>query len=97
MGETEGGSAEATSGLTPCVSDCVARENGKEEGEDGRSWLQEYLGAWVQKGQEFRQNHVHQWSKRLQRVVPLAHCQRKDDMTQCKSFFPRTAWLIDRA
>ena len=65
--------------------------------EEGRTWLQEYLGVWVQKGQEFRQNHVHQWSKRLQRVVPLAHCQRKDDMTQCKSFFPRTSWLIDRA
>ena len=36
----------------------------------GRTWLQEYLGVWVQRGQEFRQNHVHQRGKRLQRMVP---------------------------
>ena len=65
--------------------------------EDGRKWLREYLCTWVQKGQAYRQNHVHQWSKRLRRIIPLAHCQKKDDITQCKSFFPRTSWLIDKA
>ena len=43
------------------------------ESVEGRAWLQEYLGVWIRRGQEFRQNHVHQWSKRLQRMVPLAH------------------------
>ena len=28
--------------------------------------------------------------------MPLAHCQRKDDATQCKSFFPRSSWVVDR-
>ena len=65
--------------------------------EDGRKWLRAYLCTWVQKGQGCRRNHVHQWSKLLQRIIPLAHCQKKDDITQCKIFFPRTSWLMDRA
>ena len=40
---------------------------------------------------------MRQWGMRLRRIMPLAHCQKKDDVTQCKRFFPRASWLIDRA
>ena len=46
------------------------REAGGRVDEEGRTWLREYLGTRVQKGQEHRQNYAHLWSKRLQRPAP---------------------------
>ena len=44
-----------------------------------------------------KQHHVHVFNEETQRREPLQACRRKDDPTSCKSNFPRTSWLIDRA
>jgi hypothetical protein len=59
----------------------------------GTEWWRHFQEA-VQIRQEMRQNHVHRWNEKLRKMMPLRHCQRADDPTQCKSFFPRTTWLV---
>ena len=66
-GEAEGSGSKLMSGNPKCAPVSCEADTGKQVSEEGRTWLQEYLGVWVQRGQEFRQNHVHQWNKRLQR------------------------------
>ena len=96
-----GGRAASSIVEPPCSPEPLTASDEREAGGrvdgKGRTLLREYLGTRVQQGPGHRQNHAHQWSKRLRRIMPLARCQKKGDVTQCKSFFPRTSWLIDRA
>ena len=63
---------------------------------EGRRWLQQHLGEHVQELQELKQHHVHVLNDKGERV-PLTHCRRPDNPSKCKSDFPRTKWLIDKA
>ena len=64
--------------------------------EEGAAWLSKHLSEHVQELQESKQHHVHLPNDKGERV-PLTHCKRADNPTKCKSDFPRTSWLIDRA
>ena len=55
---------------------------------DDKLWRDYYLGVHVQRIHELKQNHVHLPNKKGQ-LMPLAHCQRKDNPQKCKSDFPR--------
>ena len=66
-------------------------------GMSSKKWLREYLGRHVQSVQLRKQNHVHVYNEETKEREPLQACRRKDKPKLCKSDFPRTAWLIDRA
>ena len=61
----------------------------------GQEWLTHY-SQHVQTVQERKQNHVHTFNSKGERI-PLAHCQRSDDRKKCKADFPRTLWKISDA
>ena len=61
---------------------------------DDQQWRNTYLREHVQRVHELKQNHVHLPNKKGD-LVPLAHCQRKDNPQKCKSDFPRG--LLKRA
>ncbi len=63
---------------------------------NGQQWCKHYLTQDVQQLQEHKQHHIHLPNEQGVRV-PLGHCRRKDNPKLCKSDYPRTAWLIDRA
>jgi len=71
--------------------------SGKSVIERGRDWLRSYLSDHVQRLQELKQHHVHIWDEEKQEYIVLEHCRRKDKKNECKSFFPRTQWLISSA
>ena len=52
-------------------------------------WLDQYLRVHVQQVHEMKQHHVHLPNSKGD-LVPLAHCQRKDNPLKCKSDFPRS-------
>ena len=62
---------------------------------EGRSWLREYK-QHTQLLHYHNQHHVHILNVEGQRG-PLTHCRCNDNPQLCKSDFPRTKWLIDRA
>lgn len=62
----------------------------------GQAWLKQHLGVHVQELQEYKQHHVHLPNEKGERV-PLTHCRRPDNPSKCKSDFPRTLQLIERA
>ena len=47
--------------------------------------------------QELKQHHVHPPSGDKGERMPLTHCRRQDNPSKCKSDFPRTSWLIEKA
>ena len=55
---------------------------------EDKLWLDSYLRVHVQRVQEMKQNHVHLPNKNGE-LMPLTHCQRKDNPNKCKSDFPR--------
>ena len=65
--------------------------------DEGRSWLRQYLQVDVQRLQEQKQHHVHIYNEETKQRMPLMHCQRKDNPKLCKSDFPRTRWLCEKA
>ena len=55
---------------------------------DDQKWRDTYLRDHVQRVHELKQNHVHLPNQKGE-MMPLAHCQRKDNPHKCKSDFPR--------
>ena len=62
----------------------------------GKRWITEYFHKHVQRLQELKQHHVHTLNAKGERV-PLTHCRRPDNPKLCKSGFPRTQRIVDRA
>ena len=71
-----------------------ARRNKDEEAAD---WYTAYIKEDVERLQAYKQHHMHVWSEETGEQVPLPGCRRKDKPKECKSNFPRTAWLWDTA
>ena len=61
----------------------------------GRSWLGKYMED-VQCIQKMKQHHVHPMGDNGERKL-LEHCKRKDKPKECKSDFPRTKQLVEKA
>jgi hypothetical protein len=59
-------------------------------------WTGVCLAERVRRVQEMKQHHVLTLNQTGERV-PLLHCRRPDNPTQCEGDFPRTMWLIDSA
>ena len=76
--------------------ECISKRAYLRSSMGAAAWRDIYLGQHVQRIQELKQNHVHVLNAKGERV-PLTHCQRKDNPQKCKSDFPRTAWMIDKA
>ncbi|CAJ1424274.1 unnamed protein product, partial [Effrenium voratum] len=68
-----------------------------DEEAEATAWCQTYLDEDVGKLQTLKQHHVHNWDADTQEFKPLTGCQRQDRPNECKSAFPRTAWLREDA
>jgi len=76
------------------------RNNGKtatSERDDDQEWLRCYLGEDVQELQMHKQHHIHLLNEETGLPEPLPGCRRKDKPKECKSDFPRTRWLTEKA
>ena len=77
------------------------QENTKHEMDarvvEGMQWLQQHLHEHVQDMQELKQHHVQLPSGEKGERVPLTHCKCADNPSKCKSDFPLTTWLIEKA
>ena len=69
----------------------------KPERDDDQEWLRCYLGGDVQELQMYKQHHIHLINEETGVSEPLPGCRRKDKPKECKSDFPRTRWLTDKA
>ena len=79
----------------PLVATC--QEYAPDAVAEGQRWLRNYLEEDVEQLQLLRQHHVHVPNPQTGEREPLTHCRRADNPKKCKSDFPRTTWLIDRA
>jgi len=64
---------------------------------DPAEWVKQYIEKDVNMLQLRKQHHVHILNTQTGIREPLTACRRKDNPKLCKSDFPRTSWLIEKA
>lgn len=72
-------------------------EGAHSKRECAQEWARKFLEEDVEELQYLKQHHVHIVNEVTGERKPLTACRRKDNPKLCKSDFPRTPWLINRA
>ena len=68
-----------------------------QQEKEAKDWATTYLCDDVVKLQYLKQHHYHKYHPETGERVPLRGCQRADKPGECKSDYPRTAWVSDEA
>ena len=79
----------------PTYQNRRACESDLEATEEAQTWAMEYLREDVAKLQFLKQHHYHPFSPDSGERVPLHGCQKADRAGECKSEYPRKAWLTE--
>ena len=69
----------------------------EEEEEEAMDWARRYLCEDVVQLQYMKQHHYHKLNADTGERTPLRGCQRADKPGECKSDYPRTAWVSDES
>ena len=68
-----------------------------EEKQEAEDWARRYLCEDVVQLQYMKQHHYHKLNAETGERMPLRGCQRADKPGECKSDYPRTAWVSDES
>ena len=79
------------------VTNGYASVDATEMHRDGEAWLRSYLEEDVETLQMMKQHHVHMRNPDTNLREPLAACRSKTNPKECKAYFPRNKWLVEKA
>ena len=69
----------------------------EQQEKEAKDWARTYLCDDVVKLQYLKQHHYHKYHPETGDRIPLRGCQRADKPGECKSDYPRTAWVSEEA
>ena len=69
----------------------------EDEAAEAKDWATRYLCEDVVQLQYMKQHHYHKLNPETGERVPLRGCQRADKPGECKSDYPRTAWVSEES
>ncbi len=69
----------------------------EDEAEEAKDWARRYLCEDVVQLQYMKQHHYHKVNPETGERVPLRGCQKADKPGECKSDYPRTAWVSEES